>query len=234
MPTRRFYLSMGLVAVAVVVAGFGPGFASAHRNAPVTPMIWLHGAVFSVWLLLYLLQAILVATHRVSVHRQLGLAGLALAPAMIVTGYATSIAMARRGFDVSGDLAVETDPLAALVFPLGDLLSFAVLVAGALWFRRRPGIHKRLMLLATVGSLMAAPLAHLLGRLPVFRDTPPVILIPLAMLYLSGAVHDKLTSGRFHSVSLWGGVALLAWAQVRAAVVGPSDAWHAFAAWLVR
>jgi hypothetical protein len=234
MPTRRFHLSMGLVAVAVVVVGFGPGFASAHRNAPVTPLIGLHGAVFSAWLLLYLVQASLVATHRVSVHRRLGLAGLALAPAMIITGYATSIAMARRGFDVSGDLAVEGDPLGALVFPLGDLVSFAVLVAAALWFRRRPDIHKRLMLLATVGALMAAPLAHMLGRLPALRDTPPVILIPLAMLYLSGAIYDKLTSGRFHPVSLWGGVVLLVWAQARAAVVGPSDAWHAFTAWLVR
>jgi hypothetical protein len=129
---------------------------------------------------------------------------------------------------------VEGDPLGALVFPLGDLVSFAVLVAAALWFRRRPDIHKRLMLLATVGALMAAPLAHLLGRLPALRDTPPVILIPLAMLYLSGAIYDKLTSGRFHPVSLWGGVVLLVWAQARAAVVGPSDAWHAFTAWLVR
>jgi hypothetical protein len=233
MPTRRFYVSMGLVAVVVVVAGFGPGFASPHRKAPVTPLLWVHGGLFSAWLVVYLLQATLVAAGRADLHRRLGPISLALVPAMIATGYAASIAMARRGFDVSGDLAVEGDPLGALVFPLGDLVSFAVLVAAALWFRRRPGIHKRLMLLATVGSLMAAPLAHLLGRLPVLRDIPPIILIPLAVLYLSGAVYDRFTSGRFHPVSLWGGVALLAWAQFRAAILGPSDAWHAFAAWLV-
>ena len=234
MPTRRFYVSMGLVAVVVVVAGFGPGFASPHRNAPVTPLLWVHGGLFSAWLCIYLVQATLVAAGRTELHRRLGPISLALVPAMIATGYATSIAMARRGFDVSGDLAIEGDPLGALVFPLGDLVSFTMLVAAALWFRRRPAIHKRLMLLATVGSLMAAPLDHFLGRVPVLRDTPPIILIPLAMLYLSGAVYDKLRSGRFHPVSLWGGLALLAWAQFRAAILGPSDAWHAFAAWLVR
>ena len=233
MPTRRFYVSMGLVAGGVVCAGFVPGFFSQHRNAPVTPLVWLHSGLFAAWLVVYLVQAALVAAHRADVHRRLGPIALVLAPAMIVSGYATSIAMAKRGFDLSGDLGAEADPLAALVFPLGDLVSFSVLVAAALWFRRRPAIHKRLLLLATVGSLMAAPLAHLLGRLPVLRDTPPIILIPLALLYLSGAVYDKLSSGRFHPVSLWGGVALLVWAQFRAAVVGPSDAWHSLAARLV-
>jgi hypothetical protein len=37
-----------------------------------------------------------------------------------------------------------------------------------------------------------------------------------------------------HPVSIWGGVLLFGWANLRAAVIGPSDAWHAFAGWLVR
>jgi hypothetical protein len=224
---------MGLVAMALVIVSFVPGFFSPRRNAPLTPLLWLHGALFGAWLIFFLVQVSLVSARRGDLHRRVGPAGLLLAIAMVVTGYTTTIAMAQRGFDASGDLDVARDPLGAMVFPLGDLVSFSVLVGAALWFRRRPGIHKRLMLLATAGSLMAAPLAHLLGRLPVARDMPPVILVPLGCLYLSGAVHDRLTLGRFHPVSLWGGLSLLAWAQFRAAVVGPSDTWRWMAAWLV-
>jgi hypothetical protein len=200
----------------------------------VTPLAWLHGALFTGWLLLYVAQTRLVAAHRLDLHRRLGIVGVALALAMVLAGSATTVAMGRRRFDLSGDLRIEADPLYNLVFPLGDLLSFAILASAALLYRRRGAVHKRLMLLATVGSLMAAPLAHLLGRVPAARDIPPIILIPLACLYLAGAAHDRLTTGRFHPVTLWGGLALLLWAQFRAAVLGPSQAWHTFAAWLIR
>jgi hypothetical protein len=233
MRRRRFYLVMGFVALAVVVAGFGPGLFGAHRNAPLSRLAWLHGVIFSAWLVFYLLQAALVALQRRDLHRRLGLAGAALAALMAGVGYATTIAMGRRGFDLSGELNIEADPLGNMIFPLGDLASFALLVIAAFVYRRKPEIHKRLMLLATIGSLMAAPLAHVLGRLPAFHEMPAIILVPLACLYLSGAVYDRVTLGRFHAVTLWGGLALLVWGQLRAAVIGPSATWHHFAAWLI-
>jgi hypothetical protein len=44
-----------------------------------------------------------------------------LASVMIILGYMVAIAMARRGFDLSGDLKIQADPLFALVNPLGRL-----------------------------------------------------------------------------------------------------------------
>ncbi len=78
---------------------------------------------------------------------------------MVVSGYITAIAMARRGYDLSGDLVQgKGDPLELLVFQLGDILSFTVLVGLAIWYRTNSAIHKRLMLLATLASLMPAAL----------------------------------------------------------------------------
>jgi hypothetical protein len=229
-----FYQGMGIVAIFLVIAAFAPGIASSTgRNAPLTPLVWVHGAVFFSWLLLYLLQTTFIAIGRRAIHRRVGVASMLLAAALLAVGYATAITMARRGFDLSGDLAAASDPLGVVVFPLGDLVSFAVLVASAFWYRHRPAIHKRLILLATTGSLMAAPLAHLIAKFPSLREIPPIILIPLAVLYMTGALHDRIVHGRVHPVSLWGGLALLGWAQLRAAVIGPSDAWHQFAAWLI-
>ena len=44
------------------------------------------------------------------------------------------------------------------MFQLGDLVSFTLLVGAAVWQRHRPAIHKRLMVLGTVGGLMPAAL----------------------------------------------------------------------------
>ena len=225
---------MALLAFAVVIAGFGPAIVSpGRRRAPLDLWVGLHAAVFTGWLVLFLVQTLLVGRGRIALHRGLGYVGTAFALLMVVFGYATAVSMARRGFDLSGDLNAAADPLGSLVFQLGDLLSFAVLVAAAVWYRRRPEVHKRLLLLATVGSLMAAPLAHLLSHFPWARDKPPIILVPLVMLYSASAVHDRVTRGRIHPVSLWVPVALFVWANVRAAVINPSPAWRTFAAWLV-
>jgi len=149
-------------------------------------------------------------------------------------GCATTIAMGRRGIALSKDLDIVADPLYQMVFPLGDILTFGVLVAAALHYRRRPQVHKRLMLLATVAAMMPAPLAHLIGHYPVVSSTPGIIVLPLGMLLFASAAHDRLALGRMHPVSLWGAVLLFAWANLRAVVIGPSDAWHVLAAWLIR
>lgn len=227
---------MGLVAIGIATTAFVPALTNpGSRRAPLTPLAALHGGVFALWLLLYLAQTILVASRRIHLHRRLGHAGGFLAVLMVAVGYASAIAMARRGSDLSGDLDLAGNPLTFLVFPLGDLVSFAVLISAALWNRRKPEIHKRLMLLATSGALMAAPLDHLIGRfVPFVRSIPPLFLLPLATLYFAAAVHDRLTHERIHPVSLWGGIALLLWAIARATFIGPSAFWQDFAGWLVR
>ena len=84
----------------------------------------------------------------------------------IPLGYWSTISMVRRGFDLSGDLKIDAqphgeyiDPQNASIFPLTDLPIFAILAGTAIAYRRKPEIHKRLMLFANI-ALMGAPLAH--------------------------------------------------------------------------
>lgn len=231
-----FYVAMGLVAVALVVVGFGPGIVASptKRYAVPTPLVWLHSLVFACWLLLYLSQTMLVRAGNRRLHRRLGWIGVPTAVAVIVLGYVVTIAQGRRGFALWWDPDAKVDPLADLVHPLGDLLTYTVLVCAAFVWRRQTETHKRLMLLATVGSLMGAPLAHLLSYFPTLRAVPPVILLPLAAVYFASAIYDRIAHGRVHPVSLWGGITLLAFAFLRAAVIAPSASWHQFASWLIR
>ncbi len=230
-----FYVAMGAVAVGIVLIGFGPGltFSPTKRHGPPSTFVWFHSLVAAMWLSLYLVQTVLVHGRKTQVHRRLGWIGAPLAIAVVAVGYVTTIAQGRRGFALWWDPALKTDALAELVHPLGDLLSFSVLVIAALVWRRRSDVHKRLMLLATVGSMMAAPLAHFFSYFPALREGPPVILLPLAALYFSSAIYDRLAHGRIHPVSLWAGLSLLVWAMFRGLVIGPSASWHQFAGWLI-
>jgi hypothetical protein len=231
---RWFYISMAICTIITIVLGFAPSLINtAARKAPPTPLAVAHGIVYAAWLLMFLAQTTLVATRRISVHRRLGTAAVFLAPVMIVLGFMTAIVMARRGFDLSGDLHIEADPLLGLVNPLGDLLLFGILVTAGYWYRHQSDIHKRLMLLATVGGLMPAPLAHLIGHFPRLNQMPPIIIVPLVLFLFASAVYDRVSRGRIHPVSLWVAAAIFVWQLSLNILIGPSVAWHQFAHWLV-
>jgi hypothetical protein len=130
-----------------------------RRVAPPTWLVTAHGALAGAWLLFFLFQTTLVATRRTAIHRRLGVAGPLIAFAMIAVGSMTVIDLARRGYDLSGDIARAAGPPGSRV-PTGEelavtmlpaLLAFAnfgILTGLALLFRHRPAVHKRLMLLA--------------------------------------------------------------------------------------
>jgi hypothetical protein len=232
---RWFYIGTAFATIITAVAGFGPSIVNTSgRKAPLTTLVAVHGILFMAWLVVFLLQTTLVATRRIAMHRRIGAAAALLAVSMIVSGYLTSLAMARRGFDLSGDANAQADPFFKLVFSLGDLVIFGTLLLAGYWYRRRGDIHKRLMLFATVGGLMPAPLAHLIGHLPSLRAMGVIIVVPIALFLFAGAVYDRISLGRIHPVSLWVAVTIFVYDNLLATVIGPSAAWHRFAGWLVR
>jgi hypothetical protein len=228
--SRWFYTVMGVIATLVVVAGFGGSYyGMASGRGSLTWLIKVHGLVYALWLAVFIAQTSLVAARRVTLHRRLGYASLALFGAMVVLGYQAAVEGARRGFDLN----YTNDPLGYMVFTMGALVGFTAFAAAGFWYRRRPEVHKRLMLLATVGPLMGAPLAHLFAHTEALRGRAILFVIILAALLFAGAFYDRLTRGRFHPVTLWGAVALFVWGNLQAAVIGPSQWWHRLAAWLI-
>jgi hypothetical protein len=112
---------------------------------------------------------------------------------------------------------------------------FAVLVAAALFFRRRPAVHKRLMLLAVLGGLTVTPVVHFLGHWTSFKSVAgPVFLVTLVAALSLSAVHDYVTERRFHPVSTWAAGAVLLSFVVYAIIVVPTAWFQTFAAALIR
>lgn len=142
-PEGRFYIGMSLAALAIALAGFGPAAMGSGRREPITLVVAAHGLVFLAWLALFITQTVLISNRQLGMHRRLGYAGVVLAMLMVVSGYETAVAMARRGYDLSGDLIRGAgDPLELLVFQLGDLVSFSLLVGLAVWYRRELQVNK--------------------------------------------------------------------------------------------
>jgi hypothetical protein len=230
---RLFY---GGMAVAMALTVFG-GFASSYylrffsggpqatlSGGPFTTLVHAHGALFTAWVLLFVVQTALVASHRVALHRRMGVAGAVLASAMVVVGTATALATAARDAAPTG-----VDPLEFLIIPLTDMALFAGFVIAALALRRNREAHKRLMLLAYVSIIVAA-----VARLPGMLLLGPPGFFGLSLVFVvAGAVYDYISRSRVHRVYLWGGAILIASVPLRLAISN-TTVWRSVAEALTR
>jgi hypothetical protein len=243
-----FYISAALFVILLSVTGFGPSIIDqSRRNGPITPLVAAHGIAASGWILLFLTQAILVATRRVALHRRLGMVGPALALVLIALGVFTLMDGAHRDYDLSGDLSrvfvrpatpTAADVAGGILTPLSAFLNFGVLVAAGLWYRHRPEIHKRLMLLALT-PLAGESLVHLAGYLlghwsNLQRSVLATIFLAITILLLFvSAIHDKVSVGRIHPVSLAVPVLVIVEQVVLLPLAFSSSAGQKLAIWLI-
>lgn len=241
---RGFYVWMAAACVLVALVGFAPTYWL--QLAPGTfvgsPLLHLHGLLFSAWPLYLLLQTALVARGRVGRHRVWGLLGVSLATAMVLVGFAVANdVLAARLAAGYGDAARAFHIASTSMITL-----FGAFVCAAILCVSRPEVHKRLMLLATA-SMIPPAIARLFfaanaGITPGLRPGlgPPrtieSVLAPTLIadvLILAGVVHDMRTRGRPHPAYLIGGAFLLT-VQILRGPVSTTQWWYAVTDFLAR
>lgn len=221
---RRFFGAMALIMVGVTFVGFAPSYylAPAFGAKPLSMLAHVHGVVFTLWMLLYLVQTGLISARRTDIHRLVGPAGLTLAIVMVPLGVATAI--------VTKQVAATSHlppPGPPLIFPIGAILTFAVLVGAGIAMRGRSAWHKRLMLLGTA-AIVTTPLARI-TKFSHLELMPPLGGMILSDFLLIGlAAYDVRTKGRLHPATLRGGSFFLA-TQVVRILLNMTPAWQAFA-----
>lgn len=229
---RRLYILAAMFIPLIVLLGFARSYyLRGFFSMPPIPsrLVHLHGIVMTAWVVLFVTQVWLVASRRTRVHQRLGVFGAILASLVFVVGMLTALfAAARTPAPSAAPPGIE--PLRFLVVPAGDMLVFAILIAAALYFRKRMAIHKRLMLLAAVSLLTPA-----IARIPIaFIETGgPVVFFGLTDLCIIACVaFDTIKHRRLHPVFLWGTIAIIT-SQVLRIMLAGTEVWVQFAAWLV-
>ena len=223
--TRRIFVPLALLAAAMAAIGFWPTYFGPLLKGTLDTqlVIHVHAAVFVTWLGVFIAQAALAATGRLATHARLGPWLFAFGALLIVMGL--TVAFARFGhYWVDGDLAKARNKLFG---PVRDMIVFTPLLAAGWVYRRRPEIHKRLMLVATSVLLIAAvPRMVFLGR-PV-PELLFLLVWPLP-IYIAMA-HDFATKRLIHPVYVIGMATMVAMRLV--VPLRETETWLALTAWL--
>jgi hypothetical protein len=238
----RFFVWLAGGCVAIAVGGFMPTYWMQVPAGTVigTPLMHLHGLLFTAWTLLLFAQCWLIEKRRYRNHRAWGMAGIALATMMVAVGTALALRGVATKIPVYGDRA-----RAFAIVPLYSMVVFPLVFGLAIANVRNTDWHRRLMFVATA-PLLGAAFARVfftifvgmgpgmrpgLGApLPVTATLAPVMLTNIVIV--AGMVHDWRTRGKPHPAWTIGLIALVVTAVLRTPV-SASPAWLHFTDWLI-
>jgi hypothetical protein len=172
---RPFYIGVSLLMGLIAVVGFWPTYFGPLVLGTIAQplLIHLHATVFVGWLVLFLTQVVLAASGRVAWHLRLGRIGIGYGVLVIIVGLLTGIS--RSANRIRLGLAGEH----LLFIAVADMTVFAIFFGAAIAFRRKPQIHKRLMMVAATMLLVAA--ASRMTFLPNLQARQAVWVSPILL-----------------------------------------------------
>lgn len=180
----------------------------------------------SAWVAFFIAQVWLIRSKNVRTHMKLGILGILLGLAIVVVGFFTAVASAKFG---SASVPPGFTPLFFVVVPLFDIFLFVLFFGAAIFYRKRPAIHKRMMLLTVLNFLPPA-----LGRFPSdsLASLGPLFFLGIpTILALTFLVYDSWTNRKVNFYYLAGAIILIASYPLRFMLAG-TEAWTNFASWL--
>lgn len=226
---RRTFAIIALLFPAIILVGFARTYYL--RFAVATPplpsmLVHVHGVLMSAWVAFFIAQVWLIRSKNVRTHMKLGMFGVLLGAAVAVVGFFTAVASAKFG---SASFPQGFTPLVFVVVPLADIALFVLFFGAAIFYRKRPAIHKRLMLLTVLNFLPPA-----LARFPSdsLASLGPLLFLGIpTILALAFLVYDSWTNRKVNFHYLAGAIILIASYPLRFILAG-TDVWLSFASWL--
>jgi hypothetical protein len=244
---RWIFVFMAGWFIAIVLAGFIPDSlmkieaVQTGQRPPFPLVLHMHAVLMGSFLLLLLAQTWLMATGKRELHMRLGIAGMVLAVALVIVGFVlvgTNYQML-WGAVQSSTGAVRDDHLFTLrIWENIMLLQIRIGVLFALFLaiglRARggnAGLHKRMMILATVMALPAG-----IDRIPWLPHTMPGSPLSVDLYTLAAIspmfVWDVVRNRRVHEAYwIWAAVCLPFAVAVN--LLWDTPGWHATAKQIV-
>jgi hypothetical protein len=228
-PRSRYFLTAACIALAVVLIGFWKTFflPSFQGTFTAPAIIYFHGTLLFLWTIFLVAQSVLVRTKNLRIHRKIGFVGLGLAVGVSVSTIVLGIYILKR--DVAA--GVGHTAVSSLVGMFTTPIIFLTLVSAAIVYRKRPEVHKRLILLAMISIIWAAFLRFrhyfppILYWEIIFGGIIPASMVLVAMLW------EKYSVKRVHPVYFFVGLPLMA-EGITEAFLFDSSGWQVVAYWL--
>jgi len=196
---RFFYTFAGATFLLLTLIGFRHYiFGGVHVDGtPIAPAmlatVIAHSSAIFAWFLVFFVQSLLISTQNRRVHMKLGWSVLVIGSMIAVTGTLVAIRSAR---DVTfGSVVFDWPARQFLLVMLTEIALFVVFVTIGVLNRKRPRIHRPMMLLASLSIISGAT-----ARIPLVNSI--------------FGLHEWV--GLFGPVAALGGIFLLVrWAMTR-------------------
>ena len=173
-PDRYFYTTAGAIFLLIMATGFRHFLVGGTHvdGSPIDPAIHsvvvLHGLAIMAWYVLFFVQALLISVRNRKLHMKLGWSVLAIGATIAFTGPLVAI----RSVQVTpADFRFfNMEYRRFLLVMFTEIAMYVVFVAAGVLARKRPPIHRPMMLMASL-SLLAGATARMPFLSPVFGES---------------------------------------------------------------
>jgi hypothetical protein len=158
--------------VAVMVAGFHPfyvrgeGMGGRKISPELLALVVFHGSAMTAWVFVFLIQSILIPTRKLRVHMKLGWVGVGVAVMVSLSGFMLAVRSVR---------SIPSVPFWGmeyrqfLMVMLAEMSAFSIFVLVGVLSRKKPKIHRSMMLMATI-SILAGATVRMPVLFPIFGE----------------------------------------------------------------
>ena len=202
----RYFFAASLLALACVVVGFLKTFLipKFYGTFEAPLVIYIHGGFLFLWTVFFVVQSLLIRRKKIRYHRLLGFGSVAIVLGVAISTAAAGVYVMKRDLALGlGEIAVSS-----LVGTFTTPIIFTAFVVAGIYYRRKPEIHKRLMLLAMI-AIMWPAFFRFRHYFPGISNPELIfgVLVPNCMTLIVIA-WEKLTAGAVNRVYIYCGAAL--------------------------
>jgi hypothetical protein len=156
---RLFYSTAASIFVLLMMIGFHPfyahgtGFAGRRIEPVILPLVVVHGVAIAAWFALFLTQSVLISVRSRKLHMKLGWSAIVVGLTIAWTGSLVAI----RSVQLSREI-----PFFGMEYPrfllvmLTEMACFTLFLSAGLLTRKKPKIHRAMMLMASLSILPGA------------------------------------------------------------------------------
>ncbi|WP_428099885.1 hypothetical protein [Candidatus Rariloculus sp.] len=212
------YFGLSLLFVLIVAVGFWPSYFGALTSGGVDrpAIIHFHAVIYVGWLMLFVAQTALAATGRLRQHMKLGNFLIGYGVVVIAAGLLAAFGM----FWIRVRAGAVAEAQSALISPLLDMIVFTPFFAAAVYFRRVPDVHKRLMIVSTTALLIAA-----VGRMRFLGGDPWLVYVVWTSPILIAMVRDFVSRRLLHPIYVAGLIVIALESPLMRRLIRETDVW---------